>query len=714
VNIGGWYLTDDFGTPKKYRIPNGTIVPANGYRVFYQSNSFGTGLNGFALSSHGDELYIFSADVTGNLTGWAHGYSFGPQADGVTFGRYLTSLGEDRFVAQATPTLGAANSGPKVGPIIISEIYYHPPDFRRAQGLVDNVRDEYIELQNTGGSAVPLYDPLNPANTWRLRDAVDFTFPSGTSIPAGGYILLVGFDPANAELLAEFRQVNGVPLETPIYGPWDGKLDNSQDSVELVRPDLPVPPGTPDAGLVSYILVDKVNYQDTFPWPTGLPDGLGAAIGRINTSAYGDDPANWRTAPKTPGAPLPTGDIPPAIVTQPVNTSGIEGQSATFTLTATGSALGYIWTRDNEVFPAASSPVLTLTGLKLSDAATYACYVFNSAGAVRSSNATLHVRQLPRITLQPASRAVYIKPDARAANLPDGTNVTFTVAATTVEPPILYQWRFNGVDIPGATTVSLLVTNVQLEDEGDYSCAVTDGVSTVLSASARLTPWLQPIIVVPPVNQTVVEGSDFSQSVEVTGNPVPFAYSWRRGSIVIATNFGNYRSNFITLNAGAAGLILTNNIQSSNYTMRLVVYNDANNSPGVLIAWTNTVLADFDRDGIPDVVETALGLSPTDPADAANDLDHDGMNNRAEYLAGTDPTSNLSYLRIDQGPGATTVRVAAISNRTYSVQFTDNLNSGAWSRLADIVARPNNRVETFTDPTWNTNRFYRVVVPRQP
>jgi hypothetical protein len=95
--------------------------------------------------------------------------------------------------------------------------------------------------------------------------------------------------------------------------------------------------------------------------------------------------------------------------------------------------------------------------------------------------------------------------------------------------------------------------------------------------SARLSPWLQPIIIVPPVNQTVVEGSDFSQSVEVTGNPVPFAYSWRRGSIVIATNSGNYRSNFITLNATAAGLILTNNIQSSNYTMRLVVYNDANN-----------------------------------------------------------------------------------------------------------------------------------------
>jgi hypothetical protein len=222
----------------------------------------------------------------------------------------------------------------------------------------------------------------------------------------------------------------------------------------------------------------------------------------------------------------------------------------------------------------------------------------------------------------------------------------------------------------------------------------------------------------PPVNQTIAAGSDFTTSVEVTGNPLPFAYSLRRGSIVIATNSGNYRSNFITLNSTAAGLVLTNNILSSNYQMRLVVYNQANPAPLLsspsVVTYTNTVVADFDRDGIPDVVENELGLDPNNAADGALDLDSDGMSNRAEYLAGTDPASNLSYLRINQGPGAATVSVAAVSNRTYTVQFTDNLNSGLWRRLADIVARASNRVETFTDPAWTTNRFYRVVLPRQP
>ena len=149
--------------------------------------------------------------------------------------------------------------------------------------------------------------------------------------------------------------------------------------------------------------------------------------------------------------------------------------------------------------------------------------------------------------------------------------------------------------------------------------------------------------------------------------------------------------------------------------MRLVVYNDANNAPGILVTFTNLVLADFDRDGIPDVVENSLGLNTNNAADAAGDLDLDGMSNRAEYLAGTDPTNKFSYLKIEQTitPGVAMVQVAAVSNRTYTVQFTDNLNAGAWSRLGNIAARANNRVESFIDPTWTTNRFYRVVLPAQ-
>ena len=268
--------------------------------------------------------------------------------------------------------------------------------------------------------------------------------------------------------------------------------------------------------------------------------------------------------------------------------------------------------------------------------------------------------------------------------------------------------------IPGAISPALTVSNVTLAQDGNYDVVLTDAIGSFTSVPARLTVLLTPIIVQLPVNQTVVAGGDFTMSVEVTGNPLPFAYSWRRGSIVIATNSGNFRSNFITLNSTAAGLILTNDILSSNYTMRLVVYNDANNAPGVLVTFTNTVLADIDGDGLSDLFEqTFFGNNAA--ADRNADSDGDGMLNWQEQTAGTDPTNTLSYLRINSiaSPGPTTVTFGAVSNRTYSVQYSDSFALGAWSTLASLPARSTNWTAMISDPASTTNRFYRLVTPKR-
>ena len=74
---------------------------------------------------------------------------------------------------------GASNAYPKVGPVVISEIMYHPPDL----GTNDNGRDEYIELHNISTVPVALFESTN---AWRLRDAVDFDFAPGTVLAPGG------------------------------------------------------------------------------------------------------------------------------------------------------------------------------------------------------------------------------------------------------------------------------------------------------------------------------------------------------------------------------------------------------------------------------------------------------------------------------------------------------------------------------------------------
>ena len=79
VDLSNWYLTDDKLEPRKYQMPANTIIPASGYLVFDEDDFNATpgSAGSFALSSFGDEIYLFSADGQDNLTGYVRGFSFG-------------------------------------------------------------------------------------------------------------------------------------------------------------------------------------------------------------------------------------------------------------------------------------------------------------------------------------------------------------------------------------------------------------------------------------------------------------------------------------------------------------------------------------------------------------------------------------------------------------------------------------------------------------
>jgi hypothetical protein len=83
------------------------------------------------------------------------------------------------------------NAPPKVGPIVINEIMYHP-DWPAA-GPYDKEEYEYIELHNITGSPVTLYRD-EKGEPWKFTDGIDFTFPASpneVTIPASGYLLVV-------------------------------------------------------------------------------------------------------------------------------------------------------------------------------------------------------------------------------------------------------------------------------------------------------------------------------------------------------------------------------------------------------------------------------------------------------------------------------------------------------------------------------------------
>jgi hypothetical protein len=293
VNVGGWMLTDDRHKPTKFRIPPGVTVPAGGF-VTLDTNSLPG--SGFALSSVGEDIYLFSADASTNLTGYAHGFSFGPSPNGVSFGRFVNSFGEEQFVLQSQNTLGTRNAYPRIGPLVISEIMYHPPDFPFAQ---DDSLDEFIELQNIASTNVPLYDVLASTNTWHLANAVDFDFPTNIVVAPGERLLAVSFDPqVYPATKAAFVAKYNVPASTRIFGPWSGKLDNSGESIELQCPDHPNVTAT--NVFTPYYLVEQIEYSDSPPWPTNA-DGGGASLQRVNSALFGNDAINWQAAPPTAG-----------------------------------------------------------------------------------------------------------------------------------------------------------------------------------------------------------------------------------------------------------------------------------------------------------------------------------------------------------------------------------------------------------------------------
>jgi hypothetical protein len=184
-----------------------------------------------------------------------------------------------------------------VGPVVINEIHYHPPD----PELVDGASGEYLELHNPTLEDVPLHGPGSATNTWRLRGGVVLDFPTGLSLEPGEFLLVVDFDPdEDIDALAAFRARHGLSESRRVVGPYSGRLDNAGERLELFRPDAPETTG-PDAGWVPYVLVEAVEYGDAHPWP-GAADGGGESLQRISEKAYGNEPLNWSGAAPTPGA----------------------------------------------------------------------------------------------------------------------------------------------------------------------------------------------------------------------------------------------------------------------------------------------------------------------------------------------------------------------------------------------------------------------------
>lgn len=135
------------------------------------------------------------------------------------------------------PSFGAPNPVTVNDSIVINEIFY-----KSRSGSPE----QWIELHNRGAASVDL-------SGWKFTSALDYIFPAGTSLPAGGF-LVVAWDPSAFAALH--------PGVTAL-GPWSGRLSGKGERIRL-------------RDAVDNI-VDEVPYFDSGRWPE-WPDGGGASL----------------------------------------------------------------------------------------------------------------------------------------------------------------------------------------------------------------------------------------------------------------------------------------------------------------------------------------------------------------------------------------------------------------------------------------------------
>ena len=226
------------------------------------------------------------------------------------------------------------------------------------------------------------------------------------------------------------------------------------------------------------------------------PQGTGYAIGAFEYS----------------GSPPPP--VPPTIALQPQSVTTNAGSSVTFSVGAMGTApIGYQWLLNGASIPGATGSTLRMGNVQPADAGAYWVVVANSGGSTTSGMASLTV-----LTSAPVPPSITLQPQSVTTNV--GAAVAFSVMASGAAP-LSCQWRFNGIEIPGATASVLAKSNTQTNDAGNYSVVVSNSAGTLASAIAVLALTNS---VTPATDPSLVLRFDFDEDfsvgrvLDVTGN----------------------------------------------------------------------------------------------------------------------------------------------------------------------------------------------------
>ncbi len=308
--------------------------------------------------------------------------------------------------------------------------------------------------------------------------------------------------------------------------------------------------------------------------------------------------------------------VAPTVTSHPSNQTVMAGQTATFTVTATGDApLSYQWKKDGTDISGATSSTLTINDVQASDAGSYTCYVSNAAGNVTSNAATLTFNEPGSLVLTAVSGNRHV-----------------TLSWNDIPEAVYYSVYQDNSSIG---TVSESVYDVIGLTNGityDFEVKAMDNNAVVIAASGQIsaTPVTTPGI---PTGVTATAGNGqatirFTAPSDNGGSPIT--------GYVVTSDPGNY-----TASGAGTSITVTGLTNGTDYTFTVKAINRI--GEGEESAPTNTIR--------PYRTSSGGGSSPSIPASpnlGADILVNGKVENAGTATTTTQGSQTVTTITVDE------------------------------------------------------------------
>lgn len=420
----------------------------------------------------------------------------------------------------------------------------------------------------------------------------------------------------------------------------------------------------------------------------GNPDTVTPAWTVLETASTNQLLGGVRFAPQAVGV---------SITAAPANVATYVGQNVTLSAGVSGDGpYSYQWSFNGTPISGATNATLVLTDVQASQSGAYTLTVSNDISSTSTSVNVSVTTGPPVFTFAPQSRVETA-----------GDHLSFYAVATGTLP-ISYQWAFNGVNIPGATSSVLEVSNITAANSGTYTIGatnqfgdvadhatlqVTSGLQQLAQANlvaSRVGDGVQPLSATNGntlyIDQFQADGAYVNTIMVPDSTPadVPFP-----GSAVIAMGGGDgYYQSFLTLSGNSAYI---------NFTGYNVDYPSTNAvNKGLLPGGNSRAILSLDAYGYL-TIYTNVGLYSGGGMDIRSAASADGLSEF--WTAGSASSPGIKYLQYganDQN-GNGIPAVFGSDTGTRVVQYTPNNNGTVV--YTDVGTSPAGLFGANNDPT---------------